>query len=225
MHYDLFAQVFTFRPTAPRIQSFDQPLAGSVMCATMEPVRRCGQPCQQRFIHEPRNGCPDMCRLDLGHPNHCNCLADHQPIRRDDANDLDTYTWRHGDKCYHMRSWRQGRVLELPEGDKMRIAFDEQQKEGCWCGWSGGYDNAVEFRYKHCFRPGGNPLPDRYWSKILGKWHDVMDDEVKTDQMVARTRNDSSWAGFVKMMLARAKFNLGVAKVILSRARASMLSD
>ena len=124
-----------------------------------------------------------------------------------------------------MRSWRQGRVVELPEGDKMRIAFDGQQKKGCWCGWSGGYDNAVEFRNKHRFIPGENRLPNLYWSHLLRKWHDVMDDEVKTDQMVARTRKQFAWAGFVTLMLARANFNLGVAKVILSRARASMLSD
>jgi hypothetical protein len=187
--------------------------------ATMEPVRRCGKPCQQRFIHQPR--CPDMCQLALGHRDHCDCRADHQPIRR-----LDTYTWLCGDKCYHMRSWRQGKVVELPEGDKMRIVFDEQQKQGCWCGWSGGYDSAVEFRYKHCFRPGENPLPNVYWSNILEKWHNVIDDRVKTDQMVARTRNQSSWAGFVKMMLARPNCNemLWARFVIgLSRARASML--
>ena len=87
----------------------------------MEPVRRCGKPCQQRFMQDPC--CPNMCQRALGHRHHCNCLADHQPIRRA------TYTWRQGDKCYHMRSWRQGKVVELPEGDYMRIALDEQQKK------------------------------------------------------------------------------------------------
>ena len=158
----------------------------------MEPVRRCGKPCQQRFMQDPC--CPNMCQRALGHRHHCNCLADHQPIRRA------TYTWRQGDKCYHMRSWRQGKVVELPEGDYMRIAFDEQQKKGCWLGWSGGYDGAVEFRCKHCFILGENPLPNVYWSHLLRKWHNVIDDE---DQMVARTPAQSAWAGFVNMMLER----------------------
>jgi hypothetical protein len=161
----------------------------------MEPVRRCGKPCQQRFMQDPC--CPNMCQRALGHRHHCNCLADHQPIRRA------TYTWRQGDKCYHMRSWRQGKVVELPEGDYMRIAFDEQQKKGCWFGWSGGYDGAVEFRCKHCFILGENPLPNVYWSHLLRKWHNVIDDEVKTHQMVAGIQAQSAWAGFVNMMLER----------------------
>jgi hypothetical protein len=99
----------------------------------MEPEPRCGKPCQQRFMQEPC--CPNMCQRPLGHGEgialpaalghleHCNCLADHQPIQRV------TSTHRLGDKCYHVRSWRQGKVIELPEGDHMRIEFDKQQKK------------------------------------------------------------------------------------------------
>jgi hypothetical protein len=42
-----------------------------------------------------------------------------------------------------------------------------------------------------------------YWSHLLRKWHNVIDDEVKTHQMVARTQAQSAWAGFVNMMLER----------------------
>jgi hypothetical protein len=151
----------------------------------MEPFPRCGKPCQQRFMQEPC--CPNMCQrplghVGLGHRQHCNCLADHQPIQRA------TSTHRQGDKCYHVRSWRQGKVIELPEGDYMRIAFDEQQKKDCWLGWSGDPDGAVELRRKHRFTPGENPLPNVYWLGKSREWS---------------TPAESAWARFVNMMLER----------------------
>ena len=87
-----------------------------------------------------------------------------------------------------MRSWRQGKVIELPEGDHMRIEFDKQQKKDCWLGWSGDHDGATELRRKHRFTPGENPLPNVYWLGKSREWS---------------TPAESAWARFVNVMLER----------------------
>jgi len=158
----------------------------------MEPERRCGKPCQQRFLREPC--CPNRCQRPLGHGEgialpaalghleHCNCLADHQPIQRV------TPTHRLGDKCHHVHSWRQGTVIELPEGTHMRIEFDRQQKKDCWLGWSGANDGATELRQKHRLTPGENPLPNVYWLPESREWS---------------IPAESAWPRFVNVMLER----------------------
>ena len=108
---------------------------------------------------------------------------------------MEPHTWRTGDKCYHMHSWREGKVVECQEGDYMHIAFNQQQKKDCWCGWSGGHDGASETRRKHPYIYGESPLPNVYWSYILEKRHHVDDDMVKTHLMIARSQrqNDLAW--------------------------------
>jgi hypothetical protein len=100
----------------------------------------------------------------------------------------ETHAWHTGDKCYHLHSWREGTVRECPEGDYMDIAFNQQQKKACWCGWSGWHDGAIETRRKFPWIKGESPGHKWYWSKILHHWHDVDDLTVKTQLMIARSQ-------------------------------------
>jgi hypothetical protein len=99
----------------------------------------------------------------------------------------ETHAWHTGDKCYHLHSWREGTVRECPEGDYMDIAFNQQQKKACWCGWSGWHDGATETRRKFPWIKGESPGHKWYWSEIRGHWHDVDDLTVKT-QLLARSQ-------------------------------------